>query len=124
MMLTTVPFYRIERDEDGRPSREFDRLFTLALRWWPEIEIPDEWVSSASRAAMRADKHALPRHAGEVALRLLSQANDISQYQLDAAFAYLNAAIAWYESDPAEPYTARNAEAVGNLRDLLDELEG
>jgi hypothetical protein len=121
-MLTTVPYYRIPRDEDGKPSRLFDRTYEMALRWHAEIDIPDEMVSAASKKKGEA-----PVHAGEVALNLLRDANDISQRQLDAAFAYLHAAIAFYESDPwegFEPYPGRNAEAAANLRDLLDELSG
>ncbi|MET0441321.1 MAG: hypothetical protein ABW071_04985 [Casimicrobiaceae bacterium] len=120
MMLTVVPYYRIPRDEDGRPSRLFDRAFELALRWQGDIDIPAEMISNASKRKGEA-----PVHAGAVALHNLRDANDISQRQLDAAFAYLQAMIAFYEGDPwegFEPYQGRNKEAATNLRDLLDEL--
>lgn len=121
-MLTTVPYYRIPRDEDGHPSRLFDHAFTMALRWHAEIDIPDELVSSTSKK--RGEP---PVHAGEVALKLLRDANDISQRQLDAAVDYLAAAINFYTSDPwegFEPYPGRNHEAATDLINLLNELTG
>lgn len=120
-MLTTVPYYRIERDEDGSPSKLFDRAFTMALRWLPDIDIPDEMVSAASKKKGEA-----PVHAGAVALHLLRDGNDISQRQLNAALAYLIGAIAFYESNPwdgFEPYPGRNAEAARDLHELQNELE-
>ena len=118
MMLQEVIYYRIPRDEDGKPSRLFDRAFTMALRWQPEIDIPDEMVSSTSKK--RGDP---PVHAGAVALHLLRDANDISPRQLAFALDYLSRAISYYEvDDQPEPYTGRNEEAAGNLHDLFDEL--
>lgn len=117
MMLTTVPYYRIERDEDGRPNRDFDRLFMFALRWQPEVEISAEMISATSRK-----KGEPPQHAGTAALHTLRDAGDISQRQLDAALCYLFDAIAYYEGGPDEPYPGRNEEASNNLRELLHEL--
>jgi hypothetical protein len=121
MILETVPYYRIPRDDDGRPSRLFDRLFEMALRWHAEIEIPADMVSSASKK--RGDP---PQHMGEVALHNLRDGNDVSQRQLDAALAYLRAAEAFYESNPwegIEPYPGRNQEAADDFQELLAELD-
>jgi hypothetical protein len=120
MLLTTVPYYRIPRDEDGRPSRNFDRLFEMALRWHGDIEIPDDMISASSKR-----KGEEPVHAGAVALHNLRDANDISQRQLNAAFAYLRDMIAFFEGNPwegFEPYPGRNKEAATDLRELLAAL--
>ena len=117
-MLTTVPYYCIDREEDGRTSREYDRLFTLAVRWYPEIEIPEGMVSAVSRK--RGEE---PQHAGLTALNTLRMGNPISRHQLDCALNWLDQATDYYEAGPAEPYPGRNEEAARNLRDLREELD-
>lgn len=120
MMLQTVPYYCIPRDEDGTPSREFDHFFQRALCWWPEIEIPEGMVSATSRK--RGEE---PRHKGEVALGLLRDGNDISQAQLAAAIDYLQKCVSFYENHPwedVEPYPGRNEQAATSFRELAAEM--
>jgi hypothetical protein len=118
MELEAVPYYRLPRDEDGRRSFHWDRLFELALRWQPGVPIPEGMVSASSR------KTDTPVHMGVAALTTLGGGGEISQRQLDAALSWLYAALSFYEGAIYEPYPGRNTEALGNLRELLDELTG
>jgi len=115
-MLTVEHFYRIPRDEDGRVSREFDRLFEHVTRWWPEVEIPDDMVSAASR------KKGESEHMGAAALHQLRDGGAVSQRSLDAALDYLDRAIGWYESGPAEPFPGRNEEALIDMHEMRTAL--
>lgn len=116
-MLTAVPYYCIPREESGRRNLEFDRLFTLALRWWPEVTIPEGMNAAVAR------KRGVEQHMGITALDTLRMGSPISKHQLDAALNYLDQAIDWYESGIDEPYPGRNEEAARNLRELREELD-
>jgi hypothetical protein len=100
-ILTTVPYFRVPRDDNERPDRQHFRVFNLALRWWPEIE-DDELEAK-----------------GQSVLRRLETGDDISARHLRVGLDYLEAATDYYHSDPPEPYPGRNAEALGDLQALL-----
>jgi hypothetical protein len=117
--LDQITYYRIAHDEDGPTHRSslVQRPFTMALRWIPDIPIPEDRISATSRK--RGDA---PVDAGAVALHSLSNGGEIAQRHFDNAVAYLRDAIAFYAAGPDEPYPGRNDEAVNDLRELLGEL--
>lgn len=105
MNLTMVPYYRLERDADGKLTKLDDRLFVMALRWWPAYRDEDEgWARAVS------------------ALRRLQEGDEISTKHLRLAQEYLHGAWAYYDTMPAEPYAGRNEEAKADLDALLAAL--
>lgn len=106
-MLTQVAYFAIARQDDGRVSRDYERLFTMALRWAPDYG--------------RISEDVMQRGLG--ALRSLNDGQDVSEDRLNAARGYLALAIEHYETATWEPYPSRNAEAIADLRALLAELE-
>jgi len=113
MNLTTTTYYSIQRSEPERREQAYDRTFVLALRWQPLREfhpenegLDSDWVAAGTRHLDR-----------------LKSGDEISERHLNLALDYLDAALAYYERITYEPYPGRNAEAAGNLRDLIHELD-
>lgn len=102
MILQSVTYWRVPRDDNGRPDRTRFRVFDMALRWQPELDGDDA--------------------AGVTHLVRLRGGDAVSDEHLTAARAYLAAAIVFYRSDEPEPYPSRNAEAAANLAELLEAL--
>lgn len=102
MKLEPVTYYRLARDADGRPDHNShtQRLFTMALRWHPEID-----------------------DAGATALHRLRAGDEIAERHLGAGVAYLRTAIVYYHAAEFEPYPGRDQEAINDLSALLNELE-
>lgn len=110
MMVSTVTYYVVERDEDDRFNREFDWLVNKAFAWWPEpysLHI-EEW------------------DRGRSAIRTLAQGDALSPERMAYAIAFLRDSIAFYENEPwggVEPFEGRNKLAADDLRNVLVEID-
>jgi|KBSMisStandDraft_5_1062788.scaffolds.fasta_scaffold09310_7 hypothetical protein len=110
MMLTTVTYYIVERDEDERHNHWFDAIVTKALAWWPEP------YAVAPEVFER----------GKSALRTLAQGDAVSPERMACAIAYVRDSIAFYENNPwggLEPFEGRNQLAIVDLNALLAEID-
>ena len=106
-MITAITHYVIPRDEDGRKSADFERLYEYGMRW--------HWAEE-----INTDIEEM--HRGLRGLNALRTASAISDAQLRCVLAFLGAGIDFYESSPwggLEPYEGRNADAVKDIRALL-----
>jgi hypothetical protein len=109
-ILTTVPYYRVIRDdEDDRRQHSYDREFENALRWHPGSDFDDDFCP--------IDVSAI--NVGQSVLRRLRQGDEVARRHLDHAISYLTDAITYYDKVKWEPYPGRNAEAAADLRALL-----
>ena len=110
MIISTVTYYVIERDEEDRFNRRFDRLVNKAFSWWPEA-----W-----------SMHLEDWNRGRSAIRTLAQGDAISPERMAYAIAFIRDCIAFYENEPwggVEPYEGRNKLAADDFRNVLDEID-
>jgi hypothetical protein len=107
MKLEEVTYYRLARGEDGRGHHDdiIQRPFTMALRWQPDA------------GDAEADQ-------GWAVLRRLAVGDEVSERHFALGIAWLHDALYYYGGNPPEPYPGRNAEAAGNISELLEELTG
>ena len=108
-IVTPVVYFRLYRDEDGRPSREHDLAFQWALRWRPEGPDNREPLDNALDEVIDQGRSILNRLRG---------GDDISHLHLSKALAYLELARSHYATAEWEPYRGRNNEAAEDLRTL------
>jgi len=110
MMLTTVTYYVVERDEDERYNHWFDHLVTKANAWWPQPYSLDAEVFDKGRSALKS----------------LAKGEAVSPERMAYAIAYLKDAIAFYENAPfgsVEPFPGRDQLAINDLRAVLEEID-
>ena len=108
-ILTTVPYFAIPHDDEGRVDRSYRHEFELALRWHP-VDDFDDPLGESALAEMTQARSVLAR---------LNQGDEVSRRHLDVALSYLADAITYYDRMNWEPYPGRNAEAAADLRALL-----